>query len=91
MADSGLKINVAKTEHLSTMEKPLPMKLNGKELTSVNHFKYLGSVIDNDGTIDRGVDLRVQAAWSCWRKLTGILYDRNISLRLEATVYEAII
>ena len=86
-----MKINVAKTEHLSTRENPLPMKLNGKELTSVNHFKYLGSVIDKDGTIDRGVDLRVQAAWSCWRKLTGIFYDRNISLRLEATVYEAII
>ena len=34
-------------------------------------LKYLGSVIDKDGTIDKDVDLRVQAAWSCWRKLTG--------------------
>ena len=91
LTDSGLKFNVAKTEHLSTRENPLPIKLNGEELTSANHFKYLGSVIDKDGTIDSGVDLRVQAAWSRWRKLTGILYDRNISLRLKAKVYEAII
>ena len=51
----------------------------------------MGSVIDKDGTIDRDVDLRVRAAWSSWRKLTGVLYDRKIPLRLEAKVCEAII
>ena len=40
------------------------MKVNGEELKNVDHFKCLGSVIDTDGTIDRDVDLRVQAAWS---------------------------
>ena len=72
----------------------LPMKLNGEVLKNVDHFidfKYLGSVIDKDGTIDRDVDLRVQAAWSSWTQLTGVLYDRKISLRLKAKVYEAII
>ena len=71
--------------------KPLPMKVNGEELKNVDHFKYLGSVIDKDGTIDRDVDLRVQAAWSSWRKLTGVLYDRKIPLRQKAKVYGAII
>ena len=69
----------------------MPIKLNGEELNNVDNFKYLGSVIDKDDTIDRDVDLRVQAAWSSWRKLTGVLYDRKISLRLKANVYEAII
>ena len=89
--DNDLKINVTKTEHLSTRENPLPIKLNGEELKNVDHFKYLGSEIDKDGTIDRDVDLRVRAAWSSWRKLTGVLYDRKIPLRLKAKVYEAII
>ena len=62
------------------------MKVNGED-----HFKYLGSVIDKDGTIDRDVDLLVRTAWSSWRKLTGVLYDRKIPLRLNAKVYEAII
>ena len=48
-------------------------------------------MIDKDGTIDKDVDLHMQAAWSSWRKLTGVLYDRNIPLRLKAKVYEAII
>ena len=91
LTHNGLKINVAKTEHLSTRENPLPMKVNGDQLKNVDHFKYLGSVIDRDGTIDRDVDLRVRAAWSSWRKLTGVLYDRKIPLRLKAKVYEAII
>ena len=86
LTDNGLKINVTKTEHLSTRENPLPIKLNG-ELKNVDHFKYLGSVIDKDGTIDRDMDLRVQAAWSSWRKLTGLLYDRKIPLRLKAKIY----
>ena len=64
LTDNGHKINVAKTEHLSTRETPLPMKVNGDELKNVGHFKYLGSVIDRDGTLDRDVDLRVQTAWS---------------------------
>ena len=62
------------------------IELNGEELKNVDHFKYLGSVIDKDGTIDRDMDLRVQAAWSSWRKLTGVLYDRKIPLRLKAKI-----
>ena len=91
LTDNGLKINVAKTEHLSTRENPLPIELNGEELKNVDHFKYLGSVIDKDGTIDSDVDLRVQAAWSSWRKLTRVLDDRKIPLRLKAKIYETII
>ena len=53
LTDNGLKINVAKTEHLSTRENLLPIELNGEELNNVDHFKYLVSVIDKDGTIDR--------------------------------------
>ena len=82
---------MAKTEHLSTRENPLPMEVNEDELKNVDHFKYLGSVIDRGGTIDRDVDLGVRAAWSSLRKLTGVLYDRKIPLRLKAKVYEAII
>ena len=91
LTNNGMKINVAKTDHLSTRENPLPMKLNGEELKNVYHFKCLGSVIDKDGAIDRDVDLRMQAAWSSWRKVTGVLYDRKIPFRFNAKVYEAII
>ena len=88
---NGLKINMYKAEQLSTWENPMQMKLNGGEPKKVDHFKYIRSVIDTDSTIDRDLDLRLQAACSSWRTLTGVLYDRNIPLRLKAKVYEAII
>ena len=37
ITDNGLKINVAKTEHLSTRANPLPMTLNGEELKNIDH------------------------------------------------------
>ena len=67
------------------------MKLNGEKLNNVDHFKYLGSVIDKDGTADRDLDHRVQAARSSSINLTGVLYDRKIPLRLKAKAYETII
>ena len=42
LTDNGLKINVAKTEHLSTRENPLPIQLNGEEQKNVGHFKVPG-------------------------------------------------
>ena len=89
--ESWQTINVAKLEHLSTRKNPLQIKLYGEELKNVDHFKHLGSVIDTDDTIDRGADLRTPAAWSSWRKLTGVLPDQEIPLRLKAKGYQAII
>ena len=37
------------------------MNVNGDELKNADHFKYRGSVIDRDGTIDRDVDLGANA------------------------------
>ena len=62
-----------------------------RRMKNVDNFKYLGSVIDKDGTIDRDVDLRVHAAWSRWRKLTGVSYDRKTPIRHKSKIYEAII
>ena len=36
-----MKINVAKTEHLSTRKYPLPMKLNGEELKNVDQSTWV--------------------------------------------------
>ena len=61
-----------KTEHLSTRENPMPMKVNGEELKNVDHLIQvpgIGDRVDTDRTIDRDVDLRVRAAWSSWRNI----------------------
>ena len=51
-----------------------------------DNFKYLCSVTDTDGTIDRDVGIRVQAAMSSWMNLTGVWYDQNIVIRPKSKV-----
>ena len=57
----GLTISLSKTEVMyqpvagSTASSP-GIYMGGSELKSVNHFKYLGSVISLDGTLDREIE-----------------------------------
>ena len=46
-----------------------------------SHFKYLGSIIQNDREINSEVNHRIQAGWWKWRSATGVLCDRNIPYR----------
>ena len=79
-----MKINVPTTGHLSTRKNSLPTNSNGEELTNVNQLKYLGSVIDNDGTIDRDVEPRVRAALSSRMELTGVFCVKKIPLGIKS-------
>ena len=86
--DMGLNINVPTTGHLSTRKHLGQIKLNVEDLKNVYHFKYLGSMIDKDGTIStRDVDLRVKAALSSWMELTVHKYIKeNTDLRIKAAL-----
>ena len=68
----------------------MQIKLNGEELNTVDHFKYLRSVIDKYGTIDRYVDLRVQAALGKVGEIDRSIVRSEDSLRFKLKVYEAI-
>ena len=69
---------MAKTECPKTRETVEQIRLNRVALRNVDHVMCLGSGINDVGTTDKYVDLQVQAAWSNWRKLTTVLYDKKI-------------
>ena len=54
--ESGRKINMAKPEYL-TRETAEQIYLNGEAMRNLDHLKYLGSVINTDGTIQKVVNL----------------------------------
>ncbi|VDP05793.1 unnamed protein product [Heligmosomoides polygyrus] len=65
----GLKLNVKKTEYLTTDEdESRSIKVNGIELPHTSIFMYLGSAIPSDG------GLLFEAKW---RSLTGVLCERK--------------
>lgn len=46
-------------------------------------FKYLESVIQNDEEKERDVNHQIQDGWLKWVRASGILCDRNVSLKLK--------
>lgn len=98
LEDNGLKISRKKTEymsfHFSTHDVMRPqntVRLDGEPLTLVDSFKYLGSMITNDGKCDKDVQHRIQAGWLKWRSLSGVLCDKKIPIKLKGKVYNTII
>ena len=82
--NKGLKISRSKTEYLVPSHQQVVVKLEREPLPSVNSFKYLGSVIDGSGGCGKDVDGRIKVAWSRWRDLSGVIYNKKAPMKLKS-------
>ena len=51
-------------------------------LQAGNTFKYLGATLANNGDLDAEMT-HLQSGWKNWKRVSGILCDRRISLRVK--------
>ena len=65
--------------------------LSKVEIKRVNSFKYLGSVLDEEGNMEREVSHRIQAGWNNWRAASGVLCDRRVPLKLKGKFHKAVV
>ena len=65
--------------------------MEGKEINKVNEFKYLQLDINSEGGYSKEVKKKIQAGWNGWRKVSGMLCDKNMSLRVKGKVYRTCI
>ena len=63
------------------------VKIQGTELDKVVQYKYLGSMVQEDGEIEREVTSRIQAGWAKFRMVSGVLCDRKIAVKLKGKFY----
>ncbi|EYC03424.1 hypothetical protein Y032_0094g2752 [Ancylostoma ceylanicum] len=64
-AQFGPRLNVRKTEHMTTnFDKPSTIQFDGNDLRRTDYFWYLGSTLLVDGNIAHG--FVVNAAWLKW-------------------------
>ena len=89
MERRGMKVSRSKTEYLCTneMEEDNRVSMGGRELKKVTELKYLGSTIDSKGGSMTEIKRRISAGWNGWRKVTGVLCDRNMPAAVKGRVY----
>ncbi|KAK3530562.1 hypothetical protein QTP86_027920 [Hemibagrus guttatus] len=89
----GMKVSCSKTEYMCVNEREGSgtVRLQGEEVKKVQEFKYLGSTVQSNGDCGKEVKKRVQAGWNGWRKVSGVLCERKISVRIKGKVYRTVV
>ena len=67
------------------------INLQGQNLERVNTFKYLGATLAENGDLTAEMTHRIQTGWQNWKRVSGILCDRRISLRVKGKVYKTVV
>lgn len=89
----GMKVNRSKTEYLCVngREDGGMVRMQGVEVVKVDEFKYLGSTVQSNGECGKEVKKRVQAGWSGWRRVSGVICDRRVAARVKGKVYKTVV
>uniref|UniRef100_A0A914UZ20 Reverse transcriptase domain-containing protein n=1 Tax=Plectus sambesii TaxID=2011161 RepID=A0A914UZ20_9BILA len=90
----GLQINTAKTEYMAAGPDTAnhnTIHLDGTPIARVESFKYLGSVLSEEGNIDADVKARMACGWLKWRECSGVLCDKKMPLRLKVKIYRTVV
>ena len=96
MEDRWLKINRKKTVYLrfnvdGNVDGNSDINLQGHNLERVNTFKYLGGTMAENGDLDAEMTHKIQSGWQNWKRVSGILCDRRISLKVKGKVYKTVV
>jgi hypothetical protein len=93
----GLKVNRLKTVYMvakfskNNSDTPEEVAIGSRPLKTVTSFRYLGSLIQESGSVEEEIRCRATAAWSKWREISGVVCDKKMPLRLKSKVYKTVI
>ena len=82
----ALNMNVSKTKTMVISReegKLAKIKVDGKDLEQVKHFKYLGQVVNEEGRNEQEIKIRIAQAKSTFIRMRKILTSKEISLPLR--------
>jgi hypothetical protein len=54
-------------------------------------FRYLGSMLQNEGEIDEDVSHKIRARWVKWRQASGVICDKKVPNKLKGKFYRTVI
>jgi len=85
-------VSRSKTEYLhccfsSRKDAGGEVSIDGRMIPKVDKFKYLGSIIQQNGDIDEDVNQRTKMSWQKWKYASGVLCDKRVPMGLKDKVY----
>jgi len=92
----GFRLSRSKTEYLhccfsGRIEDGGEITLDGRVIPKVAKFKYLDSIIQQNGNIDEDINQRIRVSWQKWKSVSGILCDKRVPLGLKGKVYRMVV
>ncbi|XP_048006717.1 uncharacterized protein LOC125242059 [Leguminivora glycinivorella] len=92
LQEAGLRISKQNTEYVhcnfSCKNNSSTISLEGTPLNRVDSFKYLGSVVTNDATVDTDIIQRINTGWVKWKELSGVLCDKRMPVHIKGKIYK---
>jgi len=88
----GLKLNVKKTKYMAIGDTSRDLQLeDGKGISHVNEYNYLGVRITKDGNHKPEIDDRIKRGRAAITKRNSILWDRDVTPKTKTHIYRAIV
>ena len=84
--DIGLAVNVGKTEYME-IGRHRGIIANAHSYEKVETFKYLGSLLTNQNSIQEEIKCRLNAGNSCYYSVQTLLSSRLLSKNLKIKIY----
>jgi len=94
MESAGLKLSRTKTKYLPPIRTTSKVRLKSYdqedlcELPETSNFKYLGTLIEQEGGYGAEVARRIGVAWDRWRDLSGVMCDKKVPTKLKVLLYK---
>ena len=88
----GMIVSWSKTQHMCINggNDDKTVRMEDTKVPRVKEFKYLGSTVQESGGGEREIKKRVQAGWNGWRKVSGVICDRKLPVRVKGKVYSTV-
>lgn len=87
----GLNMNLTKTEYLLIGNESEEQDLEIRSLKRTKEYKYLGSIITDEGNSKRDIENKTQQGRRVVRILNPLLWSKSINLKTKKTIYNAIV
>ena len=65
--------------------------VQGETVKGVKTFTHLGSALAEDGELDAEVTHRVQSGWKNWKRVSGVLCDRRMNVKIKGKVFRTVV